>query len=692
MSYVFSRFEQLKASGAMPTASGVALEILRLSQSEDSTVSQLAHALRADPGLAGRLIKFANSTQGGATRPVLAITDAVKLLGFAVVRQLCLGFSVLDAHRTGGCTGFDYPRFWSRSLASALAAQALCLRIRVLPPDEGFTCGLLADIGSLAIASLYPEKFTEVLAGGATGADLSSAEREAFGTDHLEFSAALLEDWRLPKICVDAVFHSEWPEQTGFEPGSRAQMLCELVSLSRRVGEYFVADLDARKRIAPLMLLRAARIGIDAQALAGMCDAVGEGWQRWGSLLGVVVGPAPKLDLDDAAAPVEPDALVEPAAPAADDVPVASPPQALARPVTTDGPAVFALPGLKVHVVSDDRFSGARLRELLVGAGHAVVSFATRDAALAAALDEAPDVMVIDLPGEGTEGRRDLCAALRSASVGGRMYIIGTLVLQPDADRMADPALGPDHGPVIGPDAGPDDFLFKPIDSVALELRIRAARRTLALRAALRNEQDDLRQIASELATANRRLQRSALTDALTGLPNRRYAFERLEQEWAAASRTRRPLSCMSIDIDHFKRVNAALGHVAGAKALGSVAAILREAARANDVICRLGGEEFLVICPDADHAAAMKVAGRLRTVVEQRLGSSLIGARLASGALTLSIGVATRDESVQDVESLVRIADGALRAAQNAGRNRVHGANMPTGPVTGLAREPASG
>ena len=168
MSYVFTRFEQLKASGALPTVNGVALEILRLSQSEDTTVSQLAHVLHADPALAGRLIKFANSTQSGAARPVLSITDAVKLLGFAVVRQLCIGFSVLDANRTGGCAGFDYRRFWSRSLATGLAAQAFFLRIRVLAAEESFTCGLLAEIGSLALASLYPEKFTEVLASGTT--------------------------------------------------------------------------------------------------------------------------------------------------------------------------------------------------------------------------------------------------------------------------------------------------------------------------------------------------------------------------------------------------------------------------------------------------------------------------------------------------------------------------------------------
>ena len=205
MSYVFSRFERLKASGALPTVQGVALEILRLSQREDTTIGQLANVVQADPALAGRLIKFANSTQGGAIRPVVSVADAVKLLGFAVVRQLCIGFSVLDAHRTGGCAGFDYQGFWSRSLATGLSAQALCLQLQVLAPEEGFTCGLLADIGSLVLASLYPEKFTEVLSSGATGADLAAAEREAFGADHLEFGAALLEDWRLPKI-ADLLF------------------------------------------------------------------------------------------------------------------------------------------------------------------------------------------------------------------------------------------------------------------------------------------------------------------------------------------------------------------------------------------------------------------------------------------------------------------------------------------------------
>ncbi len=685
MSYVFSRFEQLKASGALPTASGVALEILRLSQREDATVAQLVHLLQGDPALAGRLVKFANSTQAGAGRPVVAVGDAVKRLGFAVVRQLSLGFSVLDSNRGGHCAGFDYPRFWSRSLATALAAQAFCLRMRTLAPEEGFACGLLSDIGSLALASLYPERYAEVLGTGSTGSGLSAAEREAFGTDHLEFAAALLEDWRLPRICVDAVFHGERPDQSGFAAGSRAQVLCEVVALSRTVGEYFVSDLDARRRITPGMLLAAARMGVDAEALAGLCDAVAEAWQSWGRLLGIEAGAVPRLDLQEAGEPAQPPAPERAAARVVglhgDDLPDGS-----SGTWVAPGPA---RDGLVIHLVSDDRFSGGRLRELLVAAGHALTSFPTADAALAAALEAAPDMLVIDLDGDPGQA---LCAALRSTTLGERVYVLCTYVPDADAQCVADVFDAPDHPPVGSPDIGPDDFLAKPIDRVALELRIRAARRLRALREALRREQDGLRRLAADLATANRRLQRTALVDAATGLPNRRYAFGRLEQEWTVATQSRRPLSCLAVEIDHVPQVGGAHGLASGDALVSEIAAVLRDSVRTNDVVCRLGNTEFLVICPDADRTASLAAASRLRAAVEQRLGSARVGVRPPMPALTVSVGAATRDGSVPDAESLLRLAEGALHAAVAGGGNRVVTERVQVAPVPGATREPAPG
>jgi diguanylate cyclase (GGDEF)-like protein len=137
----------------------------------------------------------------------------------------------------------------------------------------------------------------------------------------------------------------------------------------------------------------------------------------------------------------------------------------------------------------------------------------------------------------------------------------------------------------------------------------------------------------------------------------------------------------MMIEIDHFRQFSTSHGHVAGDRALGLAAAVLRESARASDVICRMGGEEFLVISPDTDRAAAMKSAERLRTVVDRRLGAES-GAVLPAGGLTLSIGVATRDGSVLGYEALLRLSGEALGMAKLEGRNRVRVASTPVTPL----------
>jgi diguanylate cyclase (GGDEF)-like protein len=167
---------------------------------------------------------------------------------------------------------------------------------------------------------------------------------------------------------------------------------------------------------------------------------------------------------------------------------------------------------------------------------------------------------------------------------------------------------------------------------------------------------------------ANRRLQQAALTDSLTGLPNRRYAMERLEQEWGATSRTQRPLSCMVVDVDQFKQLNDSYGHDSGDVVLRQVAAVLRKEARAEDVICRLGGEEFLVICPDTPIASALHLAERLRAGVS--------GCKATNGAInhsvTVSIGVAQREPAMTRMDELIKAADTALYDAKRAGRNQV--------------------
>jgi len=217
-------------------------------------------------------------------------------------------------------------------------------------------------------------------------------------------------------------------------------------------------------------------------------------------------------------------------------------------------------------------------------------------------------------------------------------------------------------------ESGVDDYVTKPFTPRVLAARMRAGQRVIELQEDARRDSENLRRFAAELAVANRRLQQAALTDPLTGLPNRRYGMERLEQEWAASARNQRPLTCMVIDVDQFKLVNDTYGHDSGDVVLRQVASVLRKEARAEDVICRLGGEEFLVIAPDTTLAAGLNLGERLRGAVAK--------ARASNGSIshntTVSIGVAQREAGMRRVDELIKAADNALYNAKRAGRNRV--------------------
>jgi diguanylate cyclase (GGDEF)-like protein len=166
-------------------------------------------------------------------------------------------------------------------------------------------------------------------------------------------------------------------------------------------------------------------------------------------------------------------------------------------------------------------------------------------------------------------------------------------------------------------------------------------------------------------------LRRLALTDALTGLANRRSLDQRLAAEWHHAQRAAEPLSLLFIDIDHFKQFNDTYGHAAGDEVLGVVAQRIASATRrATDVVARYGGEEFVVILPDtaADGAARMaeKVRKRVETASVQHAGAPW-------GCVTVSVGCVTcRPPIGGSAGQLLAAADQLLYEAKEAGRNQV--------------------
>jgi two-component system, cell cycle response regulator len=198
---------------------------------------------------------------------------------------------------------------------------------------------------------------------------------------------------------------------------------------------------------------------------------------------------------------------------------------------------------------------------------------------------------------------------------------------------------------------GAHDYLLPPVSAVEVLARVHSA-------LAAKRRHDDLGRRVTELLPL-------VLTDPLTGLYNRRHMEAELAALASAARRQRTSLGLLLIDVDRFKRVNDRHGHGAGDAALRTVAHRIRSAVRAEDVVGRWGGDEFVVLLPSSDLEAAMALAQRLRSEVTGRHNGDTPGF-----PLTVSVGCAAAFGPQES--ALIAAADVALRRAKTGGRNRV--------------------
>jgi two-component system, cell cycle response regulator len=235
-----------------------------------------------------------------------------------------------------------------------------------------------------------------------------------------------------------------------------------------------------------------------------------------------------------------------------------------------------------------------------------------------------------------------LCSQLRSLE---RTRAIPILLLADVEDR---PRI------LRGLDLGVNDYVLRPVDRNELLARARTQLRRKRYADSLR----DNVQAAIELA----------VVDALTGLNNRRFLETHLAQALDQAAHKGRPLSLMILDIDHFKSVNDTYGHDAGDEVLKVFARRIKRVLRSADLVCRLGGEEFVVVMPETPLAVAERIAERVRSAVERERFP--IDATRAI-PVTTSIGLAERGADA-NADALLRRADKALYASKYAGRNRV--------------------
>lgn len=616
--------EELRTSGRLPSPKGVALAVMRLARRDDVTMEKIAEVVQTDPAITGRLIRLANSALH-AGRPVAALRDAVVRLGLCTVSQVTLGFSLVDQYRDGPCKAFDYERFWSRSLLMALAAREFGQRARLRGVEELFACGLLADIGSLALATAFPSEYDEVLRRAEQGdAPLLRLERQALQTDHDECTAELLREFGIPQTLAEPVYYHRCPAASGFAPGSRPERILQALALASRVADLGFASEAARAELRSALVTEAAQIGLDAESLDTLMERIVGDWREWSQLLRVPVRFAQPFARMSGSEPVPRDH-------GHDLVP------------------------LRVLLIEEDPPTRLLLGGIVSRLGHTVYPAVNREEALALALEVVPQVVITDCARPAGEDL-EFCHSLRATEWGRSVYLIALTGAEGEAGS-------PEQ---LGMDA--DDYLPGPVSAPLMRLRLRAASRQVSLLQEREHHRARLARLASDLAISNRRLEEAALTDPLTNLPNRRAGMEFLARAWSAADRYRQPLAMMMIDVDGLQGINGLHGHGVGDEVVIAVASALRASGRRCDHISRMGGAEFLVICPNTQTGSLHAVAERLHGAVRS-LGITAGGQAVP---VTIGIGLASREADMHDPEALIRAADRALRAAKKAGQDRI--------------------
>ncbi len=303
---------------------------------------------------------------------------------------------------------------------------------------------------------------------------------------------------------------------------------------------------------------------------------------------------------------------------------------------------------LSVLVVEDDADAREMLKHAIESWGH--VCRTARDGAEALEMHEREraDVIISDWQMPRMDGL-ELCKRTRVSEGDHYTYFIFMTGLSEKKHL------------VLGMEAGADDYQTKPIHLDELRARLVSARRVVSVHRKLAEKNAALRH-DSHVAF------RLARRDAVTTIGNRLSLDENLKAIWANAVRYRRRYSIILCDIDWFKTYNDRLGHVAGDRALRTVAETLRDQLRLGDGIYRYGGEEFLVVLPEQGVTEALAVAERLRAAVERRAIQTPAG----SGVVTISAGVAELDmDRDKTPATWLDRADRALYRAKANGRNR---------------------
>lgn len=249
----------------LPTVPAVALEALRLTQDDESTLDDLARVLEQDPALAAKLLKLANSSLFHLGQDVTSLQRAVMVLGMKTVKLMSLSFSLVSelpsgSAPAGGPETFDLAGYWRRSLVAAVAGRSFARLVRSKLGDEAFLCGILSHLGQLVLARSLPDDYAEVLRASRGWPNLRTEER-TLGFHHADVSGALLREWGLPdSLVVPVSFAFRLHELPDGVDGDTRELAFHVAVAGLAVS--VLCDTDRARPLAKLYQLAKQRFGV----------------------------------------------------------------------------------------------------------------------------------------------------------------------------------------------------------------------------------------------------------------------------------------------------------------------------------------------------------------------------------------------------------------------------------------------
>jgi two-component system cell cycle response regulator len=304
----------------------------------------------------------------------------------------------------------------------------------------------------------------------------------------------------------------------------------------------------------------------------------------------------------------------------------------------------------KILLIEDSPTQSRHIKQILEKSGYQVVIAENGVTGLRMITAENPDVIILDVVLPDISGH-EVCRWIKVRDETKGIPVIMLTVKGKLSEKVS------------GLHIGADDYLPKPFKESELNARIYASLRT-------REFQEELKKKNEQLEKLLKKVEIMAITDAGTGLFNRRRFEGVLRRDFVRSVRYNEPLTLIMIDVDHFKSINDNFGHQVGDQVLADVAKIIQKQFREADMVARYGGEEFVVVMPKCPVQDAAIPAGRL---LKEISGHSFDGIKGKKRKITVSIGIAgLPDPDLDTEEKLIRCADTALYDAKESGRNRI--------------------